>query len=72
VQNLAKQRNTSGLKLILLAQIAQILHRGLTQKTGGIALPIQQIKRRWRLAHQIAFYRKPVNQVVRAKITKRA
>ena len=39
---------------------------------NGIAVPMQQIKRRWRLAHQTAFYRRPVNQFVRAKIAKRA
>jgi hypothetical protein len=48
-----------------LAQAAQIFHGHLGGQVGAVAVPVQQVEGRRRLAHHVAFDRGLIDQVVR-------
>jgi hypothetical protein len=53
---------------VLLAQPAQVFDRHLRRQVGAVAVPVEQIERRRRLAQHVAADRRPVDQVVRAQV----
>ena len=59
-------------KIIALAQAPQVLHRHLARQVGAVTVPIEQIKRRGRLPHHVAFDGGSIDQVIAAQIGKGA
>ena len=68
---LAQQVEARAGQFVPYAELAQILRHEGTRKVGAVAVPVQQIKGRRRLAQHVALDSGAIDQIARPQITER-